>query len=71
VPIERIKVGDKVWAHNSATGKNELKRVTAVAPSHRDRLLELRIAGEKNALRATPVHLSLAKIPSGGRTAGF
>ena len=56
VPIERIKVGDKVWAHNEATGKNELKRVTAVAPSHRDKLLELRIAGEKNALRATPVH---------------
>jgi hypothetical protein len=63
VPSRRVResffdspVGDKVWAHNSATGKNELKRVTAVAPSHRDVLLELRIAGEKNALRATPVH---------------
>jgi RHS repeat-associated protein len=56
VPIERIKVGDKVWAHNEETGANELRTVTAIAPQHRDHLLELRIEGEKNALRATPVH---------------
>jgi len=56
VPIERIKVGDKVWAHNEKTGVNELRTVTSVAPQHRDTLLELRIEGEKNALRATSVH---------------
>ena len=56
VPIEQIKAGDKVWAHNTQTGADELRTVTAVAPQHRDKLVELRIAGEKNTLRATPVH---------------
>jgi RHS repeat-associated protein len=56
VPIERIKIGDKVWAQDTGTGKNELRTVTAVAPQHRDKLVELGIAGEKQALRVTPVH---------------
>ncbi len=56
VPIEKVKVGDKVWARNQKTGATELRRVTAIAPQHRDKLVELRIAGEKEPLRATPVH---------------
>jgi hypothetical protein len=56
VPIERIKVGDKVWARDTKTGKNELRTVTAVAPQHRDKLVELRVAGEEHTLRATPAH---------------
>jgi hypothetical protein len=56
VPIEQIKVGDKVWAHKEKSGANELRTVTAVAPQHRDKLLELHIEGEKNPLRATPAH---------------
>jgi len=56
VPIERIKVGDKVWTHNSATGKNELKCVTHVAAQHRDKLLELRVEGEHAPLHPTPTH---------------
>jgi RHS repeat-associated protein len=56
ISIERIKTGDKVWARDSITGKNELQTVTAIAPQHRDQLVELRIAGEKSPLRTTPVH---------------
>ena len=56
VPIEKIKVGDKVWARNERTGVTELRRVTNIAPQHRDKLIELRIEGEKEPLRATPVH---------------
>jgi len=52
----RIKTGDKVWARDTITGKNELQTVTAIAPQHRDQLVELRIAGEKSPLRTTPVH---------------
>jgi hypothetical protein len=54
-PIERIKVGDKVWARNERTGATELRAVTAVAPQHRDQLVERRIEGESSALRATSV----------------
>jgi RHS repeat-associated protein len=56
VPIESIKVGDNVWARSREAGENELRPVTAVAPQHRDKLMELRIAGEEHALRVSPVH---------------
>jgi RHS repeat-associated protein len=65
VSIESIKVGDKVWARDTKTGKNELRAVTAVAPQHRDKLVELRIAGENHVLRATPVHPFWARRTSG------
>ncbi len=56
MPIEKIKVGDKVWARNERTGATELRKVTAIAPQHFDKLMELRIAGEKKALHPTPTH---------------
>jgi len=68
IPIEQIKVGDKVWAHNEKTGDNELRAVTAIAPKHRDKLLELRIEGEKDAIRATPSHPFYARANSSDST---
>ncbi len=65
VPIERIKVGDKIWARNERTGATELRRVTHIAPQHFDRLMELRIAGEKSALHPTPTHPFRARRKAG------
>ena len=65
VPIERIKVGDKIWARNERTGATELRRVTHIAPQHFDRLMELRIAGEKSALHPTPTHPFWARRKAG------
>jgi hypothetical protein len=55
-PIEKIKAGDKVWARNERTGAAELRTVTHIAPQHFDKLMELRVAGEKSALHPTPTH---------------
>jgi hypothetical protein len=56
VAIEKIKVGDRVWARNERTGATELRTVTHIAPQHFDKLMELRVAGEKSALHPTPTH---------------
>jgi hypothetical protein len=61
VPIEKIEVGDRVFSRNRQTGKTELRPVTALTPPHRDRLLELRIEGERTPLRPSTSHPFWAK----------
>jgi RHS repeat-associated protein len=56
VPIEKIAVGDRVLSRNRQTGETELRPVTALTPPHRDKLLELRIEGEKAVLRPSLHH---------------
>jgi len=56
VPVEAIHVGDQVYALNAETGKTELRPVTALIPKHIGRLVELRIAGESDPLRASVAH---------------
>jgi len=69
VPIERIRVGDKVWSLNRTTGKQELKTVTALTAQHRDRLIELRIEGEAEPLRPSLDHPFWVKRASAGHEA--
>jgi hypothetical protein len=45
VDIEDIKIGDKVWSRNLATGKDELQPVVETYVRHADSLLNLTIAG--------------------------
>ena len=69
VPIERIRVGDKVWSLNRTTGKQELKTVTALTAQHRDRLIELRIEGEAAPLRPSLDHPFWVRRASAGHEA--
>ena len=69
VPIERIRVGDKVWSLNRTTGKQELKTVTALTAQHRDRLIELRIEGEAEPLRPSLDHPFWVRRASAGHEA--
>ena len=54
--LEKIKVGDKVWARNEKTGAVELRAVTSIVPQHRDKLVELRIEGEREPLKPSINH---------------
>jgi hypothetical protein len=56
VPVEKIKVGDRVLSRSASQGKNEFEPVTALTLPHRDKLLELRIDGEQNVLRPSEHH---------------
>ncbi len=56
VPIEKIKVDDEVLARNMDTGKLEYKKVIALTKPHQDKLLVLKIEGERTAIRTTPSH---------------
>jgi len=56
VPIEKIRVGEEVEARDSATGREEYKPVTALVPGHPGRLVEIRVAGERQPLRASVGH---------------
>jgi RHS repeat-associated protein len=42
--IEDIKVGDRVWAKNLDTGKNELKTVTGLFNKHTDTVMTITVA---------------------------
>lgn len=53
-PIEKVKVGDKVWAKDMVTGKNRLRTVKAVANHVDTRMMTLVVAGEK--IRVTTEH---------------
>jgi RHS repeat-associated protein len=61
VPIEKIKVGDRVLSRNTTSGKSEYKKVTALTKPHLDRLLELRVQGERETLKPTRQHPFWAK----------
>ena len=56
VPVEKIEVGDEVESRNRDNGRLESKPVTALTPLHKDRLLELRIEGERTPLRPSIDH---------------
>jgi mRNA-degrading endonuclease toxin of MazEF toxin-antitoxin module len=45
VDIEDVKVGDKVWSRNLATGRDELQSVVQTYVRHAGSLLKLTIAG--------------------------
>jgi hypothetical protein len=45
MPIEKVKVGDKVWAQNLTTGKRELRKVVGLFNKHTDELMTLTVAG--------------------------
>lgn len=44
-PIEKIRIGDKVWAKNLTTGKNELRTVTGLVSKHTDQVMTITVAG--------------------------
>lgn len=44
-PIEKVKVGDKVWAQNLTTGKRELRKVVGLFNKHTDEMMTLTVAG--------------------------
>ena len=56
VPIELIKVGERVVARDQLTGKEELKPVTALVPEHKGTLVEVQIEGEQHTLRPSLAH---------------
>ncbi len=55
VPIQNIRVGDRVWAHDLATGRTEVRRVTALFHRQATRMLTLRVSGGIT-VRVTPDH---------------
>jgi len=69
VPIERIRVGDKVWSRNRTTGQQELKTVTALTAPHWDTLIELRIEGAAEPLRPSLDHPFWVRRASAGHEA--
>jgi hypothetical protein len=44
-PIEKIRVGDKVWARDLKTGKSELRTVVALVHKQATSLMKMRVAG--------------------------
>lgn len=43
-PIEDVQIGDKVWARNLVTGKNELRTVTGLFHKHADQVMTITVA---------------------------
>ena len=58
-PIEDVKVGEKVWSRNLATGKDELRPVVETYVRHADTLLKLTVAG--SVLTTTEDHPFMVK----------
>ncbi len=56
VPVEALKVGDKVLASNRTTGKLEYEPISALTIPHHDKLLEIRVEGEHDPLRPSTGH---------------
>ncbi|WP_345409067.1 RNase A-like domain-containing protein [Amycolatopsis samaneae] len=54
VPIERIAVGDRVWARDLATGRSELRGVAGLFSKHADEILT--ITTTATSVRVTPQH---------------
>jgi RHS repeat-associated protein len=53
-PIQKIRVGDRVWARDLASGRSQLRQVTGLFHKHADRLLTISVAGA--VIRVTPQH---------------
>ncbi len=56
IPVEALKVGDKVLASNRTTGKLEYEPISALTIPHHDKLLEIRVEGERDPLRPSTGH---------------
>ena len=56
VPVEKVEVGDEVFSRNRETGQLESQPVTALTPPHQDKLIEMRIEGERTPLRPSTSH---------------
>lgn len=56
IPIEKLEVGDEVLARNDRTGAEEHEPVTALTAPHKDKLLEIRVEGERTPLRPSTHH---------------
>ncbi|GLY35666.1 hypothetical protein Amsp01_016900 [Amycolatopsis sp. NBRC 101858] len=54
VPIERIGVGDRVWARDLTTGHSELRGVVGLFSKHADEILTVTTAA--TSLQVTPQH---------------
>ncbi|MDR6157661.1 hypothetical protein QF023_001177 [Chryseobacterium sp. SLBN-27] len=54
IPVEQIKVGDKVWSHNKETNTNELKDVTAVFKRISEEMLYIKV--QNIDIMCTPEH---------------
>jgi RHS repeat-associated protein len=52
--IQQIRVGDRVWARDLASGRSQLRQVTGLFHKHADRLLTISVAGA--VIRVTPQH---------------
>lgn len=68
IPIQKIKVGDRVLARNEHSGRIEYEKVVGLVPPHPSKLVKLQIAGEAHALEPTPNHPFFAR--RAGQTAG-
>ena len=53
-PIQRIRVGDRVWARDLASGRSELRRVSGLFHKQATRLLAITVAG--TSIQVTPEH---------------
>ena len=51
-----VEVGDEVVSRNRTNGRFEPQHVTALTPSHQDKLVEMRIEGERTPLRPSTSH---------------
>lgn len=54
IPIESIKIGDRVWSYNQETGTSELNRVTQLFRRQTDTLIDVYVSGQK--IQTTPEH---------------
>lgn len=72
IPIEQVKVGDKVWSRNVDTGRDELQPVVDTYVRHAESLLKLTVAGA--VLTTTADHPFMAKdrgwVKAGDLTVG-
>ena len=72
MPIEEIKVGDRVWSEDTATGEKALKKVKKVFVREKDSIIRLTINGE--VIETTEEHPFWIKnqgwIPAGSLNAG-
>ncbi len=48
-PIENMKVGDKVWAHDPETGETALKEVTDFIPAHDREIWRVAVKGDTSS----------------------
>ena len=56
VAIEKIKVGDKVLSYNEKTGDYEYKRVAHTFVTEKNKLIKLKIKGEKKVITTSTEH---------------